>query len=500
MTRPVNLYAISRIRDEESFNLIEMHQSQRAEKSRIQNHEIESLRRLVDRLMAQGLTVKDMDSFFFSFHIPQIGKEFDLLKSNGRSCLNIELKSQPVPETQILNQLLKNRYYLSHLGIRLALFTVETGTMSFYKLSEEGKLLPSNPEEIAEAVRQHSMNSMNIIDPYFRPSEYLVSPLGTPDKFIRGNYFLTQAQEQVKLQVLQSVEEKGQNAYFHITGNPGTGKTLLIYDIAKTLARKGRTVVIHCELLSEEQLQIDREIENLRVIPADQLSSEEGLLQNSRFILVDESHRILEEEFQKICSSVRENSQICIFCSDPEQILTSSEKKRNIVGHIRKLPLTGEYLLSEKLRTNREMTAFILSLKNLNHKPEQPMDYLNVELNYVENSSEAGNLLAYYRAKDYVFINYSRPVGSSSPYAEYEEDFDTHHVAGREFNNVVMLMDDSFYYDEKGALQGIPHPDPDFLYPNLFYQGVTRVQEKLALIVLKAPELFLKISSIVGTR
>ena len=61
----------------------------------------------------------------------------------------------------------------------------------------------------------------------------------------------------------------------------------------------------------------------------------------------------------------------------------------------------------------------------------------------------------------------------------------------------IMLMDDSFYYDENGVLQGVPHPNPDYLYPNLFYQGVTRVQEKLALIVLKAPELFLNISSIV---
>lgn len=51
------------------------------------------------------------------------------------------------------------------------------------------------------------------------------------------------------------------------------------------------------------------------------------------------------------------------------------------------------------------------------------------------------------------------------------EDFDTHHVIGQEFDKVVMLLDSSFYYDENGTLQGIPHPNPDYLYPNLFYQG-----------------------------
>lgn len=62
----------------------------------------------------------------------------------------------------------------------------------------------------------------------------------------------------------------------------------------------------------------------------------------------------------------------------------------------------------------------------------------------------------------------------------------------------LMLLDDTFYYDENRLLQGIPHPDPDYLYPNLFYQGVTRVREKLALIVINAPELFREISTICG--
>ena len=45
-------------------------------------------------------------------------------------------------------------------------------------------------------------------------------------------------------------------------------------------------------------------------------------------------------------------------------------------------------------------------------------------------------------------------------------------------------MDDSFYYDENGVLQGVPHPNPDYLYPNLFYQGITRVREKIALVIV----------------
>lgn len=157
----------------------------------------------------------------------------------------------------------------------------------------------------------------------------------------------------------------------------------------------------------------------------------------------------------------------------------------------------GKYELSEKIRTNKELASFIISVRNLNRKPHIPMKYDNVSLAYANSIDEAKNIIEYYRNKGYTFINYSKSNYNYSPYIQYEEDFDTHHVIGQEFDNVLMLMDKSFYYDTNNILQGIPHPNPDYLYPNLFYQGITRVREKIALVVVDAPELFEKISSIV---
>ena len=138
-----------------------------------------------------------------------------------------------------------------------------------------------------------------------------------------------------------------------------------------------------------------------------------------------------------------------------------------------------------------------MCVRNLSHKAKAQIDCTGVELNYANSTKEAQSMVEYYRSKGYVFINYSGATEGESPYAAYEEDFDTHHVIGQEYDKVVMLMDPSFYYDEDGVLQGIPHPDPDYRYPNLFYQGITRVRENLALIVVQAPELFHKIVSIV---
>ena len=83
------------------------------------------------------------------------------------------------------------------------------------------------------------------------------------------------------------------------------------------------------------------------------------------------------------------------------------------------------------------------------------MNYSNVQLNYANDVEETRYLLEYYKQKGYVFINYSKSNYDSSPYSAYEEDFDTHHVIGQEFDKIVMLMDKSFYYDDNNNLCGI---------------------------------------------
>lgn len=504
MTKPLNIYALSRIREEQPFNIVEKHHSQTTGARRTQRHEMLSLRRLADALMMpeNGLNISALDGFFFSYQIPHVGKEFDLLKLAGRTCLNIELKSEQVPEDQILRQLQRNRYYLSHLGKHLHLYTVVTDSLTCYRLAEDGSaLLAADIPEIAAAIGKMHVPYLTDIDDLFRASDYLISPSETPERFIRGEYFLTQAQERVRELILESLSEApadASGAFLHITGKPGTGKTLLLYDLARTLSEVGRTLIIHCGHLTDGQKTISREMAMLDIVSSAQLGDDAAeALADYHFILVDESHRMQPRTFEALCDSIKKDDRVCLFSSDPEQALTTADRKNAIVDRIRRLPLRGEYVLSEKIRGSRELQTFIMCLRDLSHR-EDPLaaefTYPNVELNYANTTQEAQELLALYRRREYTFINYAE---NDYPYEDFEEDFDTERIIGREFDNVVMLMDDSFYYDETGKLHGAPQPDPDILYPNLFYQGMTRVRERLALIVVDAPELFDKIVSIV---
>ena len=98
------------------------------------------------------MPVDALDGFFLGFSIPQIGKEFDLLKFRQDGCLNIELKSLPVPLEQIRTQLLRNRHYLGHLGVPMELFTFVSDTRQCFHLTEHDVLATVSPSDIAKAV------------------------------------------------------------------------------------------------------------------------------------------------------------------------------------------------------------------------------------------------------------------------------------------------------------------------------------------------------------
>lgn len=498
MANPVNIYSLSRIQSEQAFNSINKHLS--GQKSRIKQTEIASLRLFVDKMVSFALPIEFFDGFFYSFKIPQIGKEFDLLKLSNDYCINIEFKSTSVGYDRILKQLVQNKHYLNHLSKRIELYTVITDTMVCYKLSMENTLIEVDISEIKNALESLLQNYIINIDNLFRPADYLVSPLNTPDKFLQGEYFLTQQQEEVKGDFLKKVSCLKNAAFFHITGKPGTGKTLLLYDLAKALSTNGKTLLVHCGILSKNQVKIKDSITNLDIISAKQLKGENYELSKYSFILVDEAHRIYYPQFTRICTSVYENKQICMFSSDPGQILSRAEQRRQIVDKINQLDLSGKYELSDRIRTNKELISFMRQMIDLNDTPKEHMNYPNISLNYANDSTEARLLLNYYHNRDFIFINFSKTNYGHSPYSEYifEEDFDTHHVIGQEFDNVVILMDNSFFYNSANTLSSISHPNPDYLYPNLFYQGITRAREKLAIIIVETPELFEKMASIVS--
>ena len=80
--------------------------------------------------------------FLFGYVVPQLNKEFDLLKITESVCLNIELKSNEVSEEKIKRQLRQNIHYLKLLNKQTLLsFLFISSTLSVFTLDEQDEVV-----------------------------------------------------------------------------------------------------------------------------------------------------------------------------------------------------------------------------------------------------------------------------------------------------------------------------------------------------------------------
>src|SRR3954467_8363603 len=101
----------------------------------IRDAEIEDLRSLAKVFSDTGCGIGAFDNFYLGYKIPQIGKEFDLLRFGRKRIINIELKSS-CSEDKIKKQLLRNKYYLSFIGREVYAFTFVSESKELYFLRD----------------------------------------------------------------------------------------------------------------------------------------------------------------------------------------------------------------------------------------------------------------------------------------------------------------------------------------------------------------------------
>ena len=77
--KSVSVYAITRNQNIDNLQKMERHLSGREYSLRIREWELDSMRKLVNQLEKYMSEVYEL-RFFYSFQIPRLGKEFDLLQ------------------------------------------------------------------------------------------------------------------------------------------------------------------------------------------------------------------------------------------------------------------------------------------------------------------------------------------------------------------------------------------------------------------------------------
>lgn len=396
-------------------------------------------------LLGIGVEIKDFENFFLSFTIEQIGKEFDLIKlDKDNFVLNIELKSEEVGVKAIQNQLEKNRYYLKHLAPDVRLYTfVETGK-ELYKYTFKGLQLVG-VEDLKDIMQLFQESLGENLESLFQANSYLISPLNSHQKFMYGDYFLTNQQHDIKKKIVDLILLNDKEYVLGITGKAGTGKTLLLYDIIEEIAERGENCcLIHSGILCDGHRILSAKWDNVTIFSAKELNGD-GVenLKRYQFIFVDESQRIYSSTFEKIIKVISESKTV-IFAYDYAQSLSITEEERNIPAKLQKIDGFTEYTLSDKIRTSKEIASFTRTMMNLNNRARGYMDYSDIDVLFANNTEEAKRLINLYDEKGYIFISYTQSMYYRNSIDLYPNNYDTHHVIGQEYDKVMIMMDKNF--------------------------------------------------------
>lgn len=450
--------------------------------------EVEDLVSLVEELRMRCKYMVAFDNYFFNYSIPQISKEFDLLRFGEDTVLNIELKNRNTGE-RITKQLKENRYYLSFLDKEIASYTYVSSEKKLYTLDKNEELIESDFDELIKFLAdQESLYSTNI-DSLFNPSDYLVSPFNSTEQFIEGQYFLTDHQRRIKREIEKSILDGGAS-FFSISGKAGTGKTLLTYDFAKSKYESGvATAIVHCGKLNSGHYQL-REDYGWDIIPIRDyytaLSSTEYSL-----IIIDEAQRINPSQLEWIISRIKSLNGIGIFSYDRRQCLKNDEVNNNIENLIEKEANPQKHELTDKIRTNAEIASFIRALFDKSKKVSN-IGTSNIELNYFDSVEDAKKFVRFQSAIGWKVINYT-PDRHRNLHYEHNNvpnEDNAHEIIGQEFDQVVAVIDPYFgYIKNRLTIKG--YTKTPFYHPVLMlFQILTRTRKKLSIVIINNPEIF----------
>ncbi|MDO8999519.1 MAG: DUF2075 domain-containing protein [Bacteroidota bacterium] len=448
--------------------------------------EIEDVKVLITIL--KNLTQQTIlfDKYFVGYSIPQIAKEFDLLRF-GQYIVNIELKSIGDLE-KIKKQLLRNKYYLSFLNKELYCFTFTSKTKKLFTLDQNDNLIEISYVYLIEILLNQNVENIEDIDRFFNPSNYLVSPFNSTDQFIQGKFFLTVHQERIKNEVLK-ILDSNTAILLSIKGKAGTGKTLLTYDIAKEVtARQKRVLIIHCGRLNFGHMTLIDKY-NWNIISAKFIISTD-LLQYD-LIVVDEAQRIYPSQLTYIVNKIKTFAGKCIFSYDGQQCLRNWEITNRMDEQIELVISEKSFELTTRIRSNKEIADFINCFFD-KKKPIEKRNYPNIEINYFNNYTDAKSFLNYKRLDKWKIINYTPSTRDKLPYEMHKiinEIDNAHTVIGQEYDQVIAVVDEYFYY-KAGKLSTKNYGVKPYYHPTkMLFQIVTRTRIKLGIVIVNNKEI-----------
>ena len=469
--KSISIYAVTRNQNIGQLQKLERQLSGREYFLKMRTWELESMRSLVRELEAHMDEVYAL-RFFYSFQIPRLGKEFDLLQIKDEQIVNIELKSGAVSDETIRKQLIQNRYYLSVLGRPIYSYTYISSQNRLVRLTNHDHIADTDWKQLCEELQEKSPDYTGNLETLFQAEWYLISPLTQPERFLRKEYFLTAQQKDIERQILRKIRAE-RRGYYWFSGLPGTGKTLLLYDIAMKLSARQKVCMIHCGTAGQEWKKLHERL--LRIIwISDSQITEETKLDEYSAVLVDEAHLLSQDVLHRIVNLA--GSRPVIFSSDDESPVSPEEADQSIKQELKNLAEVWMFRLTNRIRANAEVSSFI---QNMMHLPtgKSQKGYPHIEVVYANDSIEAEKLIKNYKSQGYQYRKEPYDANDNTTGQEHAE-------------YLTVVLNDQYYYDEEGYLRSNKQGRKEMSDVRKLFHYLNQVKESLALVILENEEVY----------
>lgn len=418
-------------------------------------------------------------------------EQFDILRFAKDSILNIELKSKYPQDGLygIYDQLDRHTYLLNTLGKDVFAFTFVLDTNELFKI-DKGGLVKIDFREVANNIEEEYIeeNSLKLID----ASTIVISPYSEPDKFIESRYFLNHRQKEIRNIIL-----RGNSGKFSISGGAGTGKSLVLFDLAKEFNKnKSILYIFVASIKNSSQLSVKYDFLFKSISEVKRWSIDD--YNNFDVILIDEAQRLTRSQYDIFINS----TATIIFSVDKEQVLKYDEENVDIQALLDDNPNVEKHILTDRVRSDKSLSTFIKKLFNLRERRLEPMKFPKVNVVYFTDVHDASEFIRdCEKVENYCCIEiaeyttvFSKVKKRKQILSDSENGFT---VIGREYDNVLIPIDERIYYNEDAKLIAVSNEYYPYLEINNLFEGITRVKHNLLFVVINNIVMFKTIQEII---
>ena len=434
--------------------------------------------------------------FLLNYQIPNIGKEFDLLRlgENYNLCIEIKLKADINKQK---TQLIKDKFYLDLLG-KTIYISYESETDRIIKLEKENEYKVLEVTDVLDILRNQEVKntSKEELDKLLSFNNYIISPFNNTDRFLEEQYFLTNHQKDITASVIENKFK-----FYLIEGGAGTGKSLLIYHLVKELNKQNKNcLVIHCGFLNEGHKLLKENGFNI-IAAKECIEHLESVKNQYDYIFIDEGQRFYESQFKRV---LEQSNSTIVYSMDPKQILNSYEKIEEKVKRYFDEQIENEnakkFELNQTFRYENNIFPFIELI--FRHKLEDNIKInnkdKNIELHYFDIKEEAENYLSSLSTNVWKITDYTRSKHREelSEIPRYNNST-SHNIIGQEFENVVVVLDRNFSYTcTENNERILDVSDTYYSLDKMLYQNLTRAKLRLKIVIIGNPDLFCEIADL----